>query len=310
MPGSPKRKAIYVQIRCDKCKLLLTETIRNWESPGLPLGFGPKRSIPCKDPGCRGRMREFGQKISNESTAARKRSVDTQLKMNGRKRRKGRGIRRPDREFSYEKPEDLSDEVLDDSDDFDFIAPIDFTPSMRYTTGRTTAARALTGVHPGKFDKTTGRVRIDNAISGERQKSTAACFGGKPAWQFAKSAGAHNAGNYSVISKNHYEWCHLQGVALGGKTLPGNLCAGHYALNTWMMTIEGVLQGKRGFEIEVTAYCEKKDIIDRLVYDIYTRNTLKLRLVADGRMRYFSRIDYESLIAVMRNAGIRRQTSG
>lgn len=305
MPRGPRKKPTHVQILCNSCGLKLTERIHTWNTNSHGHG---KRYIRCLSPVCGGLMFEHGQKLSGRNTIAKKRSVDFQRKLNARSVRSGRGVRKADPMFiSSPTNDDDSDDSFeqDDSDDLDFIALVDFSPRMRLTTGRTGQVRDFLGGHAGTA-KSTGLVAIANPILGEREKSTNACFGNVAAWQHAQNHGAPNAGNYSKVARNHYEWCHLQAVSLGGKTRQTNLAAGHFALNTWMMTVEGIIQGKSGLKIEVTAYCVNPHVIDSLRYDIYSGNTLKIRLVADGRMSLFSQIDYDALVDKLKRVGIRR----
>lgn len=256
---------------------------------------------------CSGTMHRIGRLVTRTRTVSTRPTVDSVETQRERARRPGRGKRKADESFL--KPDfDFGDEETakapgakrlrqtSDDEDQDFVLALDFKPTLRLTLARMEAMRNFNGTPTGT-PQTTGRVAVANSIAGERFKSTKDCFDGWPAWKYARAAAAPNAGIYTIDKRNHYEWCHLQGVALGGLTLASNLVAGHYALNTWMMTIESVVGGKSGLEIEVIAWCVTPNIADSITYRIYRANgKLIADLWADGHITKFSRIDYDALL--------------
>jgi hypothetical protein len=200
---------------------------------------------------------------------------------------------------SYDE-RDSGDETEDDEDDPEFKLLVVFRPSLRYTADAKEADRLA-------FDntlsaKTTGIVSITNPIDGERTKSTATAMG-RPAWDLAKKKGAVNAKRYSLGSKNYYEWCHLLADTLGGACDSKNLVAAHYAVNTYMLSIESHLKAK-DYKVNVTAYCKHTDIADYIDYQIWTSPTKSVTVRIDGHITKYNALDHSATINLLKSKGI------
>jgi hypothetical protein len=164
--------------------------------------------------------------------------------------------------------EDDADELSDP----DFVLPRDYNIQMRFTPEHMEAPRTVPLVIAATLTQmTTGLVSTGDPDVKERDKQTKLhAAPQKAAWRYSLDVGAPNAAPYKLGKLSHYEWCHLQGVAIGGKTVAANLACGHYAVNTYMAVIESVLSethSKRS--IRVTALCEKQYVADWVRYEIF-----------------------------------------
>lgn len=293
----------HVQLKCSTCQKKITIDKAAWEKSG-PIDA---QTMPCvyERDGCSGTMHKFGHILIKRRTIELRPSLDSVLKQNERAKRK----RTP---ASYVE-EDEDDEpprkkFAREEEDDEWLLPVEFNPSMRLTAERMEAARSLSQSSTGTV-KTTDRIKIGNAIPGERERKTHEHFNNVSAWRLARNHGAPNANKFTAHKKNHYEYCHLLGVALGGRTNLGNLVAGHYALNTYMMAIESRLQGS-GFEVEVTAYCSYPHIADFVKYRVYKskQTTPFIDIDIDGRITRFSRLDLEELDRQLTVAGLKKRS--
>lgn len=199
------------------------------------------------------------------------------------------------------------EEAKQKAEDADHEPAVEFSPAMRYSTAMN--GRTISVLPTSNNDKTTGIVPVTGALLGERQISTNSKMNNTPAWKFALNKSAPNANKWKKGSQSHYEYCHLQGCALGGKTLAANLVAGHYALNTYMMVIEGVMQAKTQHSIRITAYCPMPDIADAVEYSVY-KNTQTgpqhiWSIIIDGQITGFSSNDADQVKASMKAAGLK-----
>lgn len=197
-----------------------------------------------------------------------------------------------------------------EQEDGSYEPPVEFNPAMRYTKDSMGVARQQ--LPQQAADRSTQLVQIGGMVIFERLKSTSAQFDKKPAWRLAMDLGAPNAGRYQKGGRNHYEYCHLQGCALGGKTLRGNLVAGHYAVNTYMMVIEGELQGKTELYLRVDSYASRgnANVADMIHYQVAKplgngQHNVLFAEVIDGRISNFSRTDADDVRQRMRQAGLR-----
>ncbi|OOG66399.1 hypothetical protein B0E46_02740 [Rhodanobacter sp. B04] len=212
-------------------------------------------------------------------------------------------------------PDDIDEN--DGNDDPDFVLSRDFDISMRLTPEDMEAPRivpaALTIGGPTTLTGiSTGLVSTGNADLAERLKSTKTNSPAqKSAWRHALDVGAPNAGRYQVGRLAHYEWCHLQGVCLGGKTNAANLVCGHFAVNTYMAVIESVLSGSgTQRRIRVTAWCDKQYVADWLRYEVFdlTMNNIlpqaRADIWIDGRITKFSQNDRTRVADELARAGL------
>jgi hypothetical protein len=275
-----------VRVRCNKCARLVTRQQAEYSPAGLPCSYAP----------CDGTMFKEGRALTSQKTIQGLPSYEKAQERVSRQR----GTKR-----SYV---DMDDEEEDKSGDADFAPSLVFKPSMRFTDDPMQVPRTQEELKAAAYvsQKGTDLVDITAAIPGERSKETRKEFGGTSAWQWAKAKGAPNAATYIQGGKRHYEWCHLHADTLGGRCTASNLVAGHFALNTCMMTIESYLSGRTDLQIEVVAYCRKDDVADHVFYGIYRRTqgdpVLVWSRLLDGQEVNFSKKDYKSLYAELGKA--------
>lgn len=287
----------WSRIKCSACGDRMTIGLETFNELVRTQG-----QIGCLVEHCVGTMHLFGQLITRKATAESGRLYEFQVAR--------RGVRRQRAVVDYA-------DTLDDEDampqakrrkaresDEDAWAPAEqYTPAMRFTIHD-----METNLRPdppaGLTLKQLPCVRITAALPGERTKSTSKPMGGAAAWKYAQKFGAPNAGCYTLASRDHYEWCHLQAVSLGGTTTATNLVAGHYALNTYMSVVEEHLRGKTHLEVGIDVHCVHDDVADYVVYSVY-RATDHKRLVSlnmDGRMTSFSTADRDRVKARLKLA--------
>ena len=282
------------RIKCASCGFKVTI-----ESTELLDILRTQQRVNCCVENCPGEMRALGPVIVRPSTVRRGATYDFQIN-----RQK---IRRP-RPAQYQVDDDDGGDE-DGSrrkrakvdEDMDYAPSEEYTPSMRFTT--VDMETGLRQIAPrGLTIKTTGRLPIKAAVPGEREKSTSAQMNNQPAWSYAQSCGAPNANAFQLGGQGHYEWCHMQGVSLGGYTMRANLVAGHYAVNTYMSVIEEYLRGKTAYQIEVIAYCQHDNVADFISYKIHRilDGSLAMELAIDGSMKFFSANDRDRVRDAMK----------
>lgn len=295
-PGSQDivlARELRVKLMCDRCGLSAHMRWGNFNRQST----GKTKTVQCCFPMCSGRMQ---RKRHTSPTPARSKSLRYMASYETAVAR--RSLRRAASPVVSYKQDDLDSddedritalELRDALDDPGFEPAVDFDPSMRLTQINMSARPNLQ--LPLNPDKVIGPVQIGSMDLAERGKSTKSVMGNVAAWRFAQNNSAMNAGAYYPGSTNHYEYCHLQGCALGGKTVRANLVAGHYALNTHMMVIENRLQAKTEHWIKVSVCFQTNtnDIADRLEYTVYKNTVIggmtKLwSTVIDGQNNYFS----------------------
>jgi len=302
--------AEHVKLRCLRCMSKATMPYATYAMTQT-VGGG---AIGCCFGGngvlCGGQMVKYGPFVKRPRTLA---LLPTYAWARDRAQRRRRGAALA-AEAAID-PDDIDEN--DGNDDLDFVVSRDFNINMRFTPEDMEAARivpaaisvggptTLTGI-------STGLVATGNADLAERLKSTKTNSPAqKSAWQHALDVGAPNAARYQLGKLAHYEWCHLQGVCLGGKTNAGNLVCGHFALNTYMAVIESVLSSSgTQRRVRVTAWCDKQYVADWLryeVFDLTMGNILpaaRVDLWIDGRITKFSQNDQSQVIALLKQAGL------
>ncbi|MCF7749282.1 hypothetical protein KQ945_00890 [Bacillus subtilis subsp. subtilis] len=260
--------------------------------------------VGCTAPHCPGILVARGRIITRRSTAESGATYAFQVARQARKRSL------PPVEYFVDEEEDDGPVVSkpikrQKAQDDDWAPPEQYTPAMRFT--RQSMETNLRKKAPtGLTLKHVAQSKITAAVYGERSKCTNTPMGKVSAWSHAKKHGAPNAGRYTPASQNHYEWCHLQGVSLGGYTLASNLVAGHYALNTYMSVVEEHLRGKTAFAVDIQVHCSAPDVADFIVYAIYRDHDKKLmkKLNMDGRMKCFSALDRIRVKQDLKSAGL------
>ncbi|SMR76928.1 MULTISPECIES: hypothetical protein [Stenotrophomonas] len=285
---------VWQKVRCGACGRILM--IRR---DTLQQVLKEHQTLACIVPHCAGTMVSHGAPIIRRRTAELHPSYEFQVARQAVKRKYAPVI--------YSDDDDSDDEISGDaqkrprnkayaSTDEDWAPPEQYSPAMRFTLGHMESGLRVRPPRKGA-EKSSGRVQITAAVRGERGKSTSTAMGGIAAWKRAVKCGAPNAGRFSLSSRNHYEWCHLQAVCLGGYTLAGNLVAGHYALNTYMSVVEECLRGKTHIEVKIDVYCRSGDVADFILYSIFRSRDGKLldTLPMDGRMTLFSKTDAQRL---------------
>jgi len=172
-------------------------------------------------------------------------------------------------ERKYRKLADVAeteDEVeVEDPRDPSFAPPAEhFEARMRYTPG------ARQDVHPEsrlsvlnltklmafQIGAPTGRASNQNAV-----------MGGRKAWEIA------GRGDYAVNKVTSSEWCHLQGLSLGGPNIASNLVSASFAANTEMYVMEMLLRGKTDLFVTVKSYVksmakDEADVVEFIEYII------------------------------------------
>lgn len=261
---------------------------------------------------CGGQMVRFGGAISRPRTLAQ---LPTYAWARDRALRGRRGAALvAEQTIGDMDPEDIDDS--DGTDDPDFVLSRDFFINMRFTPEDMEPARPTpTGLGGGLLqlaEMTTDLVTTGNPDFAERIKSTKAYAApGKSAWQYALDQGAPNAMRYRVGSLAHYEWCHLQGVCIGGKTDAGNLVCGHFAVNTYMAVIESALSASGAQRrIKVSAWCAQPYVADWVHYQIFDLFSgghppqPRVDIWIDGRITKFSQNDALQVQSELKRLGI------
>ena len=259
---------------------------------------------------CGGQMIKYGPFIKRSRTLA---LLPTYAWARDRALRKRRGTAVA-AEAAFD-PDDIDEK--EGNDDLDFVVSRDFFINMRFTPENMEAPRIVpaalsTGGLTTFTERSTGLVSTGNADPAERAKSTKTNSPAqKSAWQYALDVGAPNAARYQLGKLVHYEWCHLQGVCLGGKTNADNLVCGHFALNTYMAVIESVLSGSgTQRRIRVTAWCDKQYVADWLRYEVFdltmgtTLPAARADIWIDGRITRFSQNDQTRVVDALKQVGL------
>lgn len=308
------------RIKCSSCgKELVIESLE------LEHILRTQYKVNCAVLHCPGMMSPIGRPITRSSTASRSGGYAFQVNRNEIRRNERVNYaqladeeeqsdeevdtrpskkRKMDTELDAPGPKKRR-KIGDDEDDDDYAPSEQYTPAMRFTDEDMESGLRLSAPN-GLLTKSSGRVSIKAAISGEREKSTNNQMNGDAAWSYARGLGACNSGEYALGARNYYEWCHLQGVSLGGSTVAANLIAGHYAVNTYMSVVEECLRGKTALQIEVVAHAVHANVADFIVYSIYKASDGKLvtSIAIDGHMTYFSSRDRDRVRQGMKSWGI------
>lgn len=259
------------------------------------------QQVGCLVEHCVGTMHPSGKLITRRTTADAGLLYEFQVAR--------RDVSRKRALVNYADASDDEDQMPDakrrktrESEDEAWAPAEQYTPAMRFTTHDMETNLRL-GPPSGLTLKQLSCTRITAALPGERQKSTKSPMGAA-AWRHAQKFGAPNAGSFTLGSRDHYEWCHLQAVSLGGSTIAANLVAAHYALNTYMSVVEEHLRGKTHLEVGIDVYCTHADVADYIVYSVYRATDRKclISLNMDGRMTCFSVADRERVKARLKQA--------
>jgi len=289
------------RIQCSACgwKLVIgTEELADLVMTNAVIG--------CTVAHCVGSMHPIGRIIIRRRTAESGPSYAFQIAR--------RAVKRNHAQISYAEESDDEEDgsspaikraKTSESDDDAWAPSEQYTPAMRFTVED--MENNFRQVAPfGLTVKQLASTCITAALRGEREKQTKAVMGGIVAWQLARKHGAPNAGAFALGSRGHYEWCHLQAVSLGGRTVAANLFAGHYALNTCMAVVEEHIRGKTHLEVGVDVHCSQSEVADYVVYSIYRArdHVCLLTLNMDGRMTCFSTADRDRLKDRLKQAGI------
>lgn len=151
----------------------------------------------------------------------------------------------------------VDNEELDrEAQDSEFVPTADrWNFDQRLTIGdmkeRTQYPNGLSQIKKSRLSPITAQ------IEGERAKDCAQIIGQAlgvsrvSAWAISNQVGAPIGRRWSLGEKDTAEWCHLVGVALGGKTTDDNLVAASYCANTYMGVIEKAVQGRTDLEVEI-----------------------------------------------------------
>lgn len=318
MPKSSLKKkkplshtAQHVKLRCLRCMGKATLPYANYAlarvvgDGAVDCCFGSNGVL------CGGRMVKYGPLISRNRTLA---MLPTYAWARDRALRRRRGAALV-AEANID-PDDIDEN--EGTDDPDFVLSRDFCINMRFTPEDMEAPRTVPqaisvgGLPTALTAISTGLVATGNADMAERVKSTRTNSPAqKSAWRYALEVGAPNAAPYQLGKLAHYEWCHLQGVCLGGRTDAANLVCGHFAVNTYMAVIESVLSSNgTQRRICVTAWCDKQYVADWLRYQIFdlagghTPPVARADIWIDGRITKFSQNDRDQVVAVLAQAGL------
>lgn len=189
---------------------------------------------------------------------------------------------------AYLKQEAVEFPDSDDIYDADYKNAVLFTPKMRFTADRMKPRTV--------FDEKLSSMFMAGTISNSTGRKSTKVAMGMSAWEYALKNGAPNAGKYRLGGQEHYEWCHLVADSLGGPTDKTNLVAGHYAVNTFMLAIEQVLNNRQAkdLKVKVTAYCKIDYIADFIHYQVFNLlDKLLFELIIDGHISQFSEVDYD-----------------
>lgn len=311
MPRKPKKdKAeLRYKVRCIDPGCARAAHVSAKSHPALATGGTVACCHKRRGGQCFGRMGRIPRTQAVPSGSASLKAYPAYEYVLARTTRPRRGATEPDYEEEMLDSEDEAEleemARIEEIEDPGFEPPVEFRPEMRYSTSM--VARVIGALH--NVTKSIGPVQIGAKDEAERRKQTKGEFLNVPAWKFALNAGAPNAGRWARGSQNHYEYCHLQGCALGGRTVRANLVAGHYALNTYMMVIEGVLQAKTNLWIEVKVHCVHHDVADALEYIVHEQTVRGLvrrwGCIIDGRITGFDANDALQVKNAMAHAGIR-----
>jgi len=200
--------------------------------------------------------------------------------------------------FDDEDEDDVNEELdnLDeDLDDFDFEPPArDFDINMRLTSGSERwkdGVRDLTNLpnlntlstktFGGQIGQRAGRPVTTGVAMGIALKGKGTISASKV---------SHRSTSYKPGGKQHDEWCHLFGDALGGETSAKNLVAGSYGCNTYMAALEMLLIGKTGLNVEATAHCCTDHVAEYIQYKISLVNSpnKSLEYTIDAANNFFT----------------------
>ena len=177
--------------------------------------------------------------------------------------------------FDGEDEEDVENELAnldEDLDDFDFEPPArDFDINMRLTSG---PQRWKDGARDPKNVITSPLlIKTFGGQIGQRAGrpvTTAQAMGLviKGKGTISASKVSHRSTAYKPGGKQHDEWCHLFGDALGGETSAKNLVAGSYGCNTYMASLEMLLISKTELNVEATAHCNADHVAEFIQYKV------------------------------------------
>jgi len=313
MPSGPKKqtrtfrlRTQHVKLRClscrGKCSMAESEYELRMNDTGRIRCCFIDHGIPCD-----GRMFKFGRRIS------RPRTVSMLPTYNWVRERAARGRRaaaiRAEEAFDPDHVEEN-----EGTDDPDFVLNRDFFINMRFTPEDMDQIRTSppdAGSLGALVAMTTGVVMTANADFAERMKSTKMYAApGKSAWTYSLEQGAPNASRFRVGSLHHYEWCHLQGVCIGGKTQANNLVCGHFAVNTYMAVIEAAISSSGAARrVQVTAWCQLPHVANWIHYRIFhslvpTLHDRATDIWIDGTITKFSQNDEAEVRGALRRNGI------
>jgi len=187
-------------------------------------------------------------------------------------------------------------------DDTDWEPPArTFEISMRLTplTGQRMQCRDPKSV---VINRSFRKQRVQVIAGAAGRKVTNAVMGASICGKGTISASKVSGRKKFASKKDHDEWCHLVGDALGGPTSADNLVAGSYGANTHMAVLEKLLQGKTAIELKVTAECNKQHVAELIYFEpVLTSNKTKsILFIIDARNGYFTaedQADQQGLLA-------------
>lgn len=212
--------------------------------------------------------------------------------------------------LSSDELKNCFDNGQQDLDDHDWEPPArSFNLGMRLTPsnkGRYSCRDPKTVLINPVYTKT----KIAQISAPAGRKKTDAVMGAYICKKGTISASKVSGGKKFRCCKDHDEWCHLIGDALGGPTTYDNLVAGSYGANTFMAVLEKLLQGKTSVELTVTAECSIQHVAEFIHFSVcpMSSKSNNYMVTIDAKCYEFTQEDMNSeqtkLEGWMKSAGI------